>query len=83
MLGAILVFLVVLGVLGALVFTIPLITYECMERRTKQKYDYNQMTTTGETAGERKAYHDLGELSPGEHDLARQIRERLKERPIE
>jgi hypothetical protein len=34
----------------------------------------NHMTPTGETYGERKSYHDRGELSPGEHAAA--IRER-------
>jgi hypothetical protein len=40
--------------------------------------EYNRMTKTGETFGERKSYHQRGELSPGEHAMARAIREHLE-----
>ena len=45
--------------------------------RKFRKPKQSQITRTGETFEERKTWHDRGELSPGEHAMAREIREHL------
>lgn len=43
-----------------------------------QEQNRDHRTITGETFNERAAYHRRGELSPGEHAMARMIREHLQ-----
>lgn len=55
-------------------------TFRWFKRRNPKRPD--RITRTGETFEERKAWHDRGELSPGEHAMARAIRERLVEQGL-